>query len=74
MLACPNEPQIQGLAAEPVPLFQLVVGGDRPRVDVVRQIPAFAAERRGTAGRARDRHLPRDGALLVEPLRSDVPR
>ena len=74
VVANADEPQIQSCAAEPVPLFQLVTGGNPPRRDDVRQIPAVATERRGSAGRARDRSLPRDGAVLVEPLRADVRR
>ena len=45
MVANANEPQIQSCAAEPVPLFQLVTGGNPPRRDDVRQIPAVATER-----------------------------
>ena len=52
-----NEPQIQSCAAEPVPLFQLVAGGNPPRRDDVRQISAVAEERGGSAGRTWDRHL-----------------
>ena len=40
-----DEPQIQSCAAEPVPLFQLVAGGNPPRRDDVRQISAVATER-----------------------------
>jgi putative transposase len=34
----------------------------------VREIPTVAAQRRGSAGRARDRHQPRDRPVLVEPF------
>ena len=74
MVADAYEPQIQNCAAEPVSLFQLVTGGNPPRCDDVRQISAVATERGGSAGRARDRCLPRDCAVLVEPLRADVRR
>ena len=66
MVADADELQIQSCAAEPVSLFQLVAGGNPAVRDDVRQIPVVASGRRGPAGRARDRHLPRDGALLVE--------
>ena len=45
VVANADEPQIQSCAAEPVPLFQLVTGGNPPRRDDVRQIPAVATER-----------------------------
>ena len=59
---------------EPVPLFQQLTGSDPARRYDVRQIPAVASERRGSAGGTWDRSLPRDGAVLVEPLRADVRR
>ena len=45
VVANADEPQIQSCAAEPVPLFQLVTGGNPPRRDDVRQISAVATER-----------------------------
>ena len=43
-----------------VPIFQQLVRGHPPGRDDVRAIPAVAAQRRGSVGRARDRHQPRD--------------
>ena len=48
--------------------------GDPPGGADVRALPAVAAQRRGPAARARHRHLPRDGAQLVDPFRADVRR
>ena len=56
----------------PVSLVRQLAGGDPAGGDALREIPAFAQERRGPAARARDRHLPRDGEALVAPLRTDV--
>ena len=47
MVANADEPQIQSFAAEPVPLFQLVGGGNPPRRDNVCQITAVASKRGG---------------------------
>ena len=45
---------------------------DPPRGDDVRPFSAFAATGRGSLVRAGHRHPPRDGSVLVEPVRSDV--
>ena len=74
MVADAVRPLIQNCATGSVPLFQLVARGDPLRGDDVCQIPAVAAERRRPAGRARDRYLPRDGAVLLKPVRPDVRR
>jgi len=58
--------------SQPVPLFQLIAGGHPPGCDDVCAVPAQPSERRGSAIRAWDRHLPRDGEVLVEPVRADV--
>src|SRR5271169_6960755 len=55
-----------------VPIFQQLARSDPFGRDDVREIPAVAAQRRGSASRARDRHQPRDGPILVEPVWSDV--
>lgn len=52
-------------SCQPVPILQLLVGGDPPRGDDVRPLSAQLAERGRPAVRARDRHLPRDGPALV---------
>ena len=59
-------------ASQSVPLFQLVTGDHPPGGDDVRAVPTEPAERRGPAGRARDRHLPRDREALVEQVRPAV--
>ena len=74
MVASVDETQIQSCAAEPVSLFQLVAGSDPAGRDDVRQITVVASGRRGPAGRTRDKSLPRNRALLVEPLRADIRR
>ena len=74
MVARAGEPQNQSCVGEPVPMFQLVAGGNLACRDDVRQISAVASERGGSAGRTWDRHLPCDGAVLVEPLRTNVRR
>jgi ABC-type branched-subunit amino acid transport system permease subunit len=43
---------------QPVPIFQQLAGGHPPGCDDVREIPAVATQRRGSPGRARDRHQP----------------
>jgi len=53
---------------QPVPIFQQLARGHPSGRDDVRAIPAVAAQRRGFAGRARDRHQPRDRPVLVEPI------
>ena len=53
------------------PLQQLA-RGDPPRGDDVYPLSAVAATGRGYSVRAGHRHLPRDGSVLVEPVRSDV--
>jgi len=42
----------------PVPIFQQLAGGHPSGRDDVREVPAVAAQRRGSPGRARDRHQP----------------
>ena len=59
---------------QPVPIFQQLAGGHPSCRDDVREIPAVAAQRRGSPGRARDRHQPRDRPVLVEPVWPDVRR
>src|SRR5208283_1186120 len=50
---------VVGLGHEqPVPIFQQLTGGHPPGCDDVREIPAVATQRRGSPGRARDRHQP----------------
>lgn len=55
-------------AGQPVPLFQLLAGGDPLRDFDVRPLPAVATERRGSAPRARDRPMSRDSAPVVEQI------
>ncbi|CAM3288155.1 hypothetical protein SPAN111604_14810 [Sphingomonas antarctica] len=55
-LAPPNAPPTPTSIA--IPLLQLVARDHPPGGDDVRPLPAVAAERRGPAGRAWDRHLP----------------
>ena len=55
-----------------ISLLQFFTRGDPPSGDDVRAIHVVAAERGGPAVRARDRHLPRDGADVVEQLRAAV--
>ena len=57
-----------------VPIFQQLARGYPSGRDDVRAIPAVAAQRRGSVGRARDRHQPRDRPVLVEPVWPDVRR
>jgi type I restriction enzyme, R subunit len=57
-----------------VPIFQQFAGGYPPGRDDVCAISALPAQRRGSAGRARDRHQPRDRPVLVEPVWPDVRR
>src|SRR4029077_1353386 len=59
---------------QPVPIFQQLARGHPFGRDDVRAIPAVAAQRRGSVGRARDRHQPRDRPVLVEPVWPDVRR
>src|SRR5277367_5298624 len=59
---------------EPVPIFQQLAGGHPSGGDDVREIPAVVAQRRGSAGRARNRHQLRDRPVLVEPVWADVRR
>lgn len=72
LLTAGNEPQIQSLTAKSVSTLQLIVGDHPARVDDVHPVSAELAQRRGSAVRARGRYLPRDGALLAEPVRPDV--
>ena len=58
--------------AKSLPLFQQFARGDPPRGDDVRPLSAFAATGRGSLVRAGHRYLPRNSAVLVEPVRSDV--
>jgi hypothetical protein len=62
----------QAATQESVPLFSFVARGDPACGDDVYPLSAVAAECRGSALRARDRPLPRDGAALVEPFWADV--
>lgn len=64
--------QIEGKAAQPVSPLQLLTGDNPAGRSDVRAVSAVAAKRRGPSFRARDRHLSRDGAALVEPLRPPV--
>src|SRR5215208_1130312 len=57
---------------QPIPLLQQLTRGDPPGGASVREVSAVVAERRRPARRARHRHQPRDGTLLVEPVRSAV--
>jgi ubiquinone/menaquinone biosynthesis C-methylase UbiE len=43
---------------EPIQIFQQLAGGHPSGRDDVRAVPVVAAQRRGSAGRARDRHQP----------------
>ena len=43
---------------QPVPIFQQLARSDPPGRDDVREVPAVSAQRRGSLGRARDRHQP----------------
>ena len=61
-------------ASQPVPLIQLVTWGDPAGDADVRALPALLAERGEPAVRAWDRHLPRDGAAMMEQARTDVCR
>ena len=63
-----------GQEHQPVSLLRQLAGGDPDRGDDVREIPAVSPERGRPSGRARHRHLLRDCAAVVEPLRSDVRR
>ena len=74
LIADANEPQIESQTSLPFPLFQLIARGDPAGGDDVREIPPFAAQRRGPAVRARHRHLPRDSADVVEQVWADVRR
>ena len=58
--------------SQSVPLFQLVTRGHPVSRDDVCEVPAQLTERRGSAIRAWDRHLPRHREVLVEPVRTDV--
>jgi putative transposase len=57
-----------------VPIFQQLARDHPSGRDDVRAIPAVAAQRRGSLGRARNRHQPRDRPVLVEPVWPDVRR
>ena len=57
-----------------VPIFQQLARGHPSGGDDVRAIPAVAAQCRGSVRRARDRHQPRDRAVLVESVWPDVRR
>src|ERR1700684_2613573 len=59
---------------QPVPIFQQLAGGHPSGRDDVREISAVAAQRRGVAGRAWDRHQSRDRPVLVEPIWPNVRR
>ena len=52
-----DEPKVASLAAQSVPLFQLVARGDPTGGHVEHGVSAVAAERRGPAVRTRDRLL-----------------
>jgi hypothetical protein len=54
-----------------VPIFQQLSGGHPSGRDDVRAIPLVATQRRGFAGRARDRGLLRNRAPLGESFRTD---
>jgi hypothetical protein len=43
---------------QPILIFQQFTRGHSSDRDDVREVPAVVAQRRGSAGRARDRHLP----------------
>ena len=58
----------------PFRYFKHVARGDPPGGDDVCPVSAVATERRGSAPRARHRSEPRNRAVLVEPVRSDVRR
>ena len=51
--------------AQSLPLFQQLARGDPPHGDDVRPVSAVAAAGRGSALRARHRHLPRNGSVLL---------
>ena len=55
-----------------VPILQQFPRGHPLGGDVVHPVSAVATASRGSPVRAWRRHLPRDGAFLVEPVRSDV--
>jgi len=57
-----------------IPLFQFVARDYSPHGDDVRPVSVVTAPGRRSAVRARHRYLPRDGAFLVEPVRSYVRR
>jgi hypothetical protein len=59
---------------QPVPILQQLARSHPSGRDDVRQIPAVAAQRRGSFGRAWDRHQPRDRSVLVEPVWADIRR
>src|SRR5208337_1004552 len=50
---------------QPVPLFQQLARDNPSGGADVREVPAVAAQRRGFLGRARDRHQPGDGPVLL---------
>ena len=66
----PRPPQTH----QSVPLLQLLARGDPSRRDDVCAASTVAAERRGTAVRARYRPVQRDCADVMEPVRADVRR
>src|SRR5580704_9521936 len=59
---------------QPVPIFQQLARSHPSGRDDVRQIPAVAAHRRGSFGRAWDRHQPRARPVLVERVWADIRR
>ena len=59
---------VASVDAQSISLLQLITRGDLPDGDDVYPFSLVAAPGRGPSLRARDRYLPRDGALLVEPL------
>ena len=58
--------------AKSLPIFQQFTRDHPAHCDDVCPVPAVAAAGRGPAVRAWHRHLPRDRAVLVEPVRSAV--
>jgi hypothetical protein len=72
LLAAENVSQIDGKAAQSVSLFQLLSGGDSACNLDVGSFSAEPVQRRGSAFRARDQHLSRDGTALVGSFRADV--
>jgi hypothetical protein len=56
----------------PFRYFKQLARGHPSDCDDVRQISTVASKRRGSLGRARDRHQPRDRPVLVEPVWPDV--